>query len=612
MTADLVENFQKITLQEKEEVADVDLLLLETFLVAENYRSDGCLIVSIPNCTCTPEFHLMFSGIDFSDDHSRGYGFKPWKQPLADMQDMGLFANALEQSIIVPSKESRGTSLWEKKHQKQQHNTSVIPQIGSGESKSSKRQNIGVCDVCEKQIGDIKYTTLSDGRKLCPDCGYTAVMDPEDCKLLLDENQILHSSFCIAVGMTIPEKFKLEAVTYVSKSIQRGENVEVVKEIELLLLPGRKVRAMLLLICTDFQSDEGLDLKITEGLAQNYQLSQDENEDVVRAIEFSLQESKAAEETYTSDMEFPQNDEVEELTQALEESTLSSIDLSTSAGGRDLKWWKLFKELNPFVDSSKSTSFWRKSRKRCNILVCDVCEEEIGDMKYITLNDGRKLCPDCHYTAVTDPGDCKPLLDEVLRFFKGLNMKVRYYIPILLVDEYEMMKNGQKKPLGLTIYDKSKLDAVTYVSRSKQNGENIQVLKEVEHLVEGRKVKAMLLLYGFPKLALGATLAHEMMHAWMQIQGYHKRLTLNVAEGICEVMAHKWLEWQSFTGDDKVKGASEKAQFLRNLKDYLKEGIEKNHSEAYGHGFREAKWAVERYGLRYTMEHISQTGKLPE
>ncbi|KAM3377555.1 protein DA1-related 1 isoform X1 [Capsicum galapagoense] len=379
---------------------------------------------------------------------------------------------------------------------------------------------------------------------------------------------------------------------------------------------------------------------------ENYQLSQDENEDVVRAIEFSLQESKAAEETYTSDMEFPQNDEVEELTQALEESTLSSIDLSTSAGGRDLKWWKLFKELNPFVDSSKSTSFWRKSRKRCNILVCDVCEEEIcsdwlrctywgqtycekhisdgtplccscsrlkiGDMKYITLNDGRKLCPDCHYTAVTDPGDCKPLLDEVLRFFKGLNMKVRYYIPILLVDEYEMMKNGQKKPLGLTIYDKSKLDAVTYVSRSKQKGENIQVLKEVEHLVEGRKVKAMLLLYGFPKLALGATLAHEMMHAWMQIQGYHKRLTLNVAEGICEVMAHKWLEWQSFTGDDKVKGASEKAQFLRNLKDYLKEGIEKNHSEAYGHGFREAKWAVERYGLRYTMEHISQTGKLPE
>nr|XP_018633814.1 uncharacterized protein LOC104118268 [Nicotiana tomentosiformis] len=76
-------------------------------------------------------------------------------------------------------------------------------------------------------------------------------------------------------------------------------------------------------------------------------------------------------------MEFPQIDEVEELAQALDESTLSSTDLSTSTGGRELKWWKLFKELNPFVHTSKGNSWWRKSSKRCNILVCDVCEEQI-------------------------------------------------------------------------------------------------------------------------------------------------------------------------------------------------------------------------------------------
>lgn len=45
---------------------------------------------------------------------------------------------------------------------------------------------------------------------------------------------------------------------------------------------------------------------------------------------------------------------------------------------------------------------------------------------------------------MTDPGDCKPLLDEVHRFFKGMNMKIRYYIPILLVDEKEMIKNVEK------------------------------------------------------------------------------------------------------------------------------------------------------------------------
>lgn len=73
-------------------------------------------------------------------------------------------------------------------------------------------------------------------------------------------------------------------------------------------------------------------------------------------------------------------------------------------------------------------------------------------------------------------------------------MKIRYYIPILLVDEKEMIKNVQKvgrtgvyiskwnfitsitfcsinsawlvsqTSLGLTVYDKSELEAVTYVS----------------------------------------------------------------------------------------------------------------------------------------------------
>ncbi|XP_059313736.1 protein DA1-like isoform X6 [Lycium ferocissimum] len=324
---------------------------------------------------------------------------------------------------------------------------------------------------------------------------------------------------------------------------------------------------------------------LDEGPSYQDQFSEDENEDVVRAIELSLQESNGK-EIYTGDMEFPQNDEVEELAQALEESTLSSTDL-------------------------RGRSWWRKSSKQRNTPICDVCEEQIGDIKYITLSDGRKLCPDCRYTAVMDPEDCKPLLDEVHRFFKGLNMKIRYYIPILLVDEQELIRIHKKVVLGSTIYEKFELDAVTYVSRSIQRGENIEVVKEVEQLPPGRKVRAVLLLYGFPKLAIGSTLAHELMHAWMRVKGY-RRLSLNIAEGLSQVMAHKWLEWQSFTGDDYMKSTSEKAQFLRNLKEFMKDGIEKRYSEAYGHGFREAKWAVERYGLRYTLEHIARTGKLPE
>ncbi|XP_019245927.1 PREDICTED: protein DA1-related 1-like isoform X1 [Nicotiana attenuata] len=384
---------------------------------------------------------------------------------------------------------------------------------------------------------------------------------------------------------------------------------------------------------------------LDEGPSYEVQFSEDENEDVVRAIELSLQESQTK-EINMGDIEFPQIDEVEELAQELEESTLSSIYLSASTGGIELEWWKLFKEFNPSVPTSKGTSWWRKSSKQRNTLVCDVCEEQIcsawlrctywgqtfcqkhtsdgtpyccacsrfkiGDMKFITLSDGRKLCPDCRHTAVMDPEDCMPLLDEVHRFFKGLNMKIKYYIPILLVDNDELIRIHKKSILGSTLYENFQLDAVNYVTRSTQRGENIKVVKEVEQLPPGRKVKAVLILYGFPnRIALGATLAHELMHAWMRVQGY-PGLSLPIEEGLSQVMAHKWLEWQSFAGDDNMKGTSDKAQFLRNLKEFLKYGIEKRHSEAYGHGFREAKWAVERYGLRYTLEHIARTRKLPE
>lgn len=85
-----------------------------------------------------------------------------------------------------------------------------------------------------------------------------------------------------------------------------------------------------------------------------------------------------------------------------------------------------------------------------------------------------------------------------------------------------------------------------------------------------------------------------------------------IEEGICEVMAHRWLDWHAFVGDDFLCTTPEQAQFLRNLKEILKNSIERNYCKTYGGGFRDAKWAVERYGLKYTMIHIAQTGEFPQ
>lgn len=144
-----------------------------------------------------------------------------------------------------------------------------------------------------------------------------------------------------------------------------------------------------------------------------------------------------------------------------------------------------------------------------------------------------------------------------------------------------------------------------------QRGENIHVVKEVQYIQRIYEVTSLLLVYGFPRLAIGATLAHEMMHAWMRTEGYNG-LRLEVEEGICEVMAHRWLDWHAFVGDDFLHATREQAQFLRNLKEVLQNDIERNYCKIYGCGFRDAKWAMERYGLKYTMSHVAQTGDFPQ
>lgn len=56
------------------------------------------------------------------------------------------------------------------------------------------------------------------------------------------------------------------------------------------------------------------------------------------------------------------------------------------------------------------------------------------DTKYITLDDGRKLCLECLNTAIMDTDECQPLYIDIQEFYEGLNMKVEQQIPLLLVE----------------------------------------------------------------------------------------------------------------------------------------------------------------------------------
>ncbi|KAK1269283.1 Protein DA1-related 1 [Acorus gramineus] len=50
------------------------------------------------------------------------------------------------------------------------------------------------------------------------------------------------------------------------------------------------------------------------------------------------------------------------------------------------------------------------------------------DTKYVSLDDGRKLCLECLDSAIMDTSECQPLYFDIQEFYEGLNMKVEQQI----------------------------------------------------------------------------------------------------------------------------------------------------------------------------------------
>lgn len=101
----------------------------------------------------------------------------------------------------------------------------------------------------------------------------------------------------------------------------------------------------------------------------------------------------------------------------------------------------------------------------------------------------------------------------------------------------------------------------------------------------------------------------------------YRSLSQDVEEGICQVLAHMWLDSEIVAGagsnvasSSSSSASSKKAarsQFERKLGDFFKHQIEYDTSPAYGDGFRAGNQAVLQYGLRRTLDHIKLTGTFP-
>ncbi|KZV20211.1 hypothetical protein F511_01068 [Dorcoceras hygrometricum] len=252
---------------------------------------------------------------------------------------------------------------------------------------------------------------------------------------------------------------------------------------------------------------------------------------------------------------------------------------------------------------------------------CCSCERmESWDSRSAALNDGRKLCLECLDSSIMDTNECQPLLRDIQDFFAGLNMEVTQKIPILLVERQALndAMGGERhghhhvpETRGLCLSEEQTISTILRRPRLGAGNKVFGMRTEPYKLRRHCEVTAILILYGLPRLLTGSILAHEMMHAWLRLNGY-QTLRQDVEEGICQVMANMWLESQSQSSSDtSSSGRGLRSPFERKLAMFLKNQIATDTSEIYGNGFRAANQAVLKFGLRRTLDHMRETGKFP-
>ncbi|KAF6176024.1 hypothetical protein GIB67_032647 [Kingdonia uniflora] len=171
----------------------------------------------------------------------------------------------------------------------------------------------------------------------------------------------------------------------------------------------------------------------------------------------------------------------------------------------------------------------------------------------------------------------------------------------------------------------SEEQTVTSILRRPRIGGNrlIGMRTHPQKLTRKCEVTAILVLYGLPRLLTGSILAHELMHGWLRLKGYHN-LSPEVEEGICQMLSYMWLESEVMPGSTSMPSSSTasssssssskkdgKSNTEKKLGEFFMHLIAHDTSAAYGEGFRAANTAVNKYGLRRTLDHIRLTGNFP-
>lgn len=175
-----------------------------------------------------------------------------------------------------------------------------------------------------------------------------------------------------------------------------------------------------------------------------------------------------------------------------------------------------------------------------------------------------RLCGRCGATAVRDQPGVKRVLPPIAARIRRLGIRTTTPVRVRLVSRAELRRHH---PVGVNAL------GVTVSS--------------------GTRVVDLMVVRDLPLVQFGATVAHEVMHAYLAQQGFG-RLPLPVAEGLCQLLAHAWLKDQ--------QGPLAVLERRR---------IAENRSPVYGDGFRAARAAARRVGVRTLLAHVHRHHTFP-
>jgi hypothetical protein len=203
---------------------------------------------------------------------------------------------------------------------------------------------------------------------------------------------------------------------------------------------------------------------------------------------------------------------------------------------------------------NKFHSYHKEELKQCDCCGRLICESLTGGGR--DYFDGRHICNLCYATAVTNNWKVTDLLKKVVNKLNSLGIRFdEKKINITVVDR-DVLKSKSKNYSDNThgFCD----------SRTETESMNDRIIKKIT-------VHSIYILSGMPLILTESTIAHELMHAWLNDNTKNNH-TDKVREGSCNYISYMYLKSLNQTG----------------VSDFITL-LEKDPSPIYGKGFLEIR-----------------------